>query len=206
MNPDAIRRLTGIALAVALPLTIVPSVVAATPSTDTFRSVIGEARLVVLVRIHHASSGRLVLDVERVLKGSARRRLTFQPGATDVPLYAWAQAVIAFRDPPSLDFRSPTIAWHVSAGGRIDPEHYQQYPGTPRTLRGFFAALDLPATSTASLDPEAPMSPSPLPMLGSGLLGVIVFATLLRRWRPAESAEGPMTRPTRFNTSPQTRS
>ncbi len=197
-RPDAVRRLAavrhpvavvGLGLAVALLLTVVPSVLAATPSKDTFGSVTREATLVVLVRIHHRSTGALVLDVERVLKGSTRRRLRFQPGTTDVPLYTWTQALIAFRDPSSLDFRSPTIAWHVTADGGIDPEGYQQFPGTPRTLRGVFAAFDLPATSTALPVSGPPKSPLPIAPCVSLAVGLAAYPFVWRRRRRPVSVD-----------------
>jgi hypothetical protein len=70
---------------------------------------------------------------------------------------------VAFTDPSQIDSRVPTYAWHVAAGGAVDPERYQQYPGTPQTLSAWIAWFDhLPATDAAAPSPPRPGPPLPL--------------------------------------------
>src|ERR1700687_2332762 len=105
-------------------------------------------RLIVLVAIRQRADGGFTFDVERVLKGSAPRQLVYPPVAATPPLGSWRRAVIAFADPATDDYRAPTIAWHVTLDGRIDPERYQQYAGLPMTLAAVLDWFGLPATDT----------------------------------------------------------
>jgi hypothetical protein len=70
--------------------------------------------------------------------------------------------VIAFHDPITIDFRAPTIAWHVADDGAIDPEGFQQLPGLPPTLDAMVAAFGQDATEPAVASVAATTSsPSP---------------------------------------------
>jgi hypothetical protein len=91
--------------------------------------------------------------------------------------------VVAFTDPTELDSRAPTIAWHVTAAGVVDPERYQQYPGTPQTLAALLSWFDrLPETDT----PAAAGTPQPADWrLGIlALAGIAALAGAVRHTRP----------------------
>jgi hypothetical protein len=128
-----------------------PATASSGPSTTTFADVIARSRLVVLAEVVRRSDGGITLNAERVLKGRAGRALRFAPTLQSAVQPGWARAVVAFTDPTEPDFRAPTIAWHVTAAGVVDPERYQQYPGTPQTLASMLAWFDrLPATDTVA--------------------------------------------------------
>jgi hypothetical protein len=139
------------------------------PSTTTFADVVARSRLVVLADVVRRPAGGITLDVARVLKGRAGRVLRFAPTLQSAVQPGWARAVVAFTDPTTLDFRAQTIAWHVTAAGVVDPERYQQYPGTPQTLAAMLAWFDrLPATDT--------VAPAGAPQPPDWRLGVLALA------------------------------
>ncbi len=152
-------------------------------ASTTFSDVVGSSRLVVLADVTQRSDGGFDLEVERVLKGHAAATLRFPvtPSAAVQP--GWKRAVVAFRDPSTLDSRAVTIAWHVAASGALDPERYQQHPGTPQTLAALLAWFGrLPATDAlpASLAPAAADWRAAILVL-AGLAGL---AGASRRTRP----------------------
>jgi hypothetical protein len=132
------------------------------PSAQTFAQIVGEAKLVVVARIDIGPDGGVTLDVERVLKGTAAERLVFPPTDIGPPLDDWKRAIVAFTDPATIDFRAPTIAWHIADDGTIDPEGFQQHPGLPRTLDAMLLAFGQDAIESASVPvavlrtPQAP--------------------------------------------------
>ena len=146
------------------------------PAVTTFANVVRSSPVAVLVGVHARSDGGYTLDVERVLKGSAPARLQVAPTLQAALEAGWSRAIVAFSDVTTLDFRAPTIAWHVSADGRIDPEGYQQYRGLPQTLGAMLAWFDgVPATDTVGLVTPAPVERSPLisVVILLGLTGLI---------------------------------
>jgi hypothetical protein len=160
---------------------------------QTFAQIVGKANLVVVVRIAIGPDGGVALDVERVLKGTAAARLVFPPTDIGPPIEDWKRAIVAFADPATIDFRAPTIAWHVADDGTIDPEGFQRYPGLPRTLDAVLVAFGQDAIESASAPvaaQPAPQAPGPddppavLPVIvagaaATGLAALILFA----RWR-----------------------
>ncbi len=72
----------------------------------------------------------------------------------------WARVVVAFDNPDELDFRAGNIVWHVTSDGRIDPEHFQSFPGLPPTLAAMFAYFGVPASSTSPAGQPARTEPS----------------------------------------------
>ena len=153
-------------------------------ATTTFADVVTRSRLVVLARIVHRSDGGITLEVERVLKGRAARFLRFAPTLQSAVQPGWARAVVAFTDPTELDFRAPTIAWHVTAVGDIDPERYQQYPGTPQTLAAMLTWFDrLPATDTVTAAGTPQRHDWRLGVLA--LVGIAALVGAVRHSRPA---------------------
>jgi hypothetical protein len=160
---------------------------------QTFAQIVGEAKLVVVARIDIGPDGGVALDVERVLKGTAGTRLVFPPIDIGPPLDDWKRAIVAFTDSATIDFRAPTIAWHVADDGTIDPEGFQQYPGLPRTLDAMLVAFGQHPIQSASAPVAAlPTSPAPRPdgpppalpgviagAVATGLAALILFA----RWR-----------------------
>lgn len=153
------------------------------PSTTTFADVVARSRLVVLAEVVRRADGGITLNVERVLKGSAGRVLRFAPTLQAAVQPGWARVLVAFTDPTELDFRAPTIAWHVTAAGIVDPERYEQYPGTPQTLAAMLAWFDqLPATD-ALTSAGAPQAPDwRLGVLA--LAGLVAFVCAVRYTRP----------------------
>ena len=113
---------------------------------STFGEVVHRSTLIVLVAVHPTATGGVVLDVERVLKGQAPYALTFADITLGPPIGDWAQAVIAFSDPSTIDFRAPTIAWHIAPDGRVDPEGYQPAADLPPTLDAMIAYFGAPAS------------------------------------------------------------
>ncbi len=111
------------------------------PSQETFDQLVERSSLIVVATIHRRSDGGLTLGVETVLKGTAATELSFPPTDIAPPIETWSRAVIAFSDASTIDFRAPTIAWHVAADGRIDPEGYQPFAGLPPTLDALLAAF-----------------------------------------------------------------
>ena len=119
-------------------------------AAETFAEEVDRSALIVLATIHPTATGGVVLDVERVLKGQAPSTLTFADITLAPPIGGWARAVIAFRDASTIDFRAPTIAWHIAPDGRVDPEGYQAAVGLPPTLDAMLAYFGVPAPGPAS--------------------------------------------------------
>lgn len=157
------RTLWVFALAVSLATGVAAPGIANTPPHTTFADVVARSELVVLVTVHHQRGHGYTLDVEEVLKGHAAGELRFPSVDIGSPIDDWPRAVIAFSDPSVLDFRAPTIAWHVAPDGTIDPERYQQYPGVPQTLDAMLAWFE----ATASPDTRSASTPAPLASLGT---------------------------------------
>ena len=170
----------------------------------TFDAVVARARLIVVARIGAAADGGIVLDVERTLRGRSADRLVFPATDAAPPLETWHRAVVAFTDPTTIDFRAPTIAWHVAPDGTIDPEGFQPYVGLPPTLDAMLAAfgqapLD-PGASPAGAPAISPAPASPAPAtgddgapvvpvavgLGLGFAAVLGAGLVARRRRPAQ--------------------
>ena len=166
------------------------------PSAQTFSEIVNQAKLIVVARINIDLGGGVTLDVERVLKGTAVARLVFPPTDIGPPLDDWKRAIVAFTDPATIDFRAPTIAWHVADDGTIDPEGFQQHPGLPRTLDAMLLAFGQDAIESASaLDgtlptPQAPRPDDPpaLPVViaGAAATGLAALILLDRRRRRAQ--------------------
>jgi hypothetical protein len=163
------------------------------PAARSFAEIVGEAKLIVFARIGIGPDGGVTLDVDRALKGTAVVRLVFPPTDIGPPLDDWKRAVVAFTDPATIDFRAPTIAWHVADDGTIDPEGFQQYPGLPRTLDAMLVAFGQDATESASAPvaalptPPAPRPgdpPAALPVVIAGAAAIGLAALILfARWR-----------------------
>ena len=122
-----------------------------TPFHTTFADIVGGSKLVVLAAIVERPDGGFTFHVEQVLKGSAPPELVYPPLGPTPPLEGWSRAIIAFADPATDDFRAPTVAWHVTSDGTIDPEHYQRWPGLPLTLAAMLRYFNLPSTDAAGL-------------------------------------------------------
>lgn len=153
------------------------------PSSTTFADIVASSRLIVLADITERRDGGLDLSVERVLKGRAATVLHFPETAQAAVQPGWKRAVVAFSDPKEIDFRAPTIAWHVAGSGALDPERYQQYPGTPQTLAALLAWFGLPATDTPpAARPEGGLDWRPVVL---ALAGLASLAWALRYSRPS---------------------
>jgi hypothetical protein len=163
----------------------------------TFAQIVGKAKLVVVARIDIGPDGGVTLDVERVLKGTAVARLVFPPTDIAPPLDDWKRAIIAFTDPATIDFRAPTIAWHVADDGTVDPEGYQQYPGLPRTLDAMLVAFGQDAIESASAPvaalpttraprPDDPPAALPVVVAGATATGLAALIFLARSRRRAQ--------------------
>lgn len=144
-------------IAIATVVAAVVSVAAGKPiravgptAPETFADVVHRSALVVLVTIHPTLGGGVVLDVERVLKGQAPSTLSYADITLAPPIGGWARAVIAFKDPSTIDFRAPTTAWHIAPDGRVDPEGYQSAMGLPPTLDAMLVYFGVPASGPAS--------------------------------------------------------
>ncbi len=147
-------------LMVVFALAAPPSAAAvSSPGLQSFDQLIGGMKLVVLAQIGGSETQGYRYTVERVLKGSAGSVLTFPPDLQAAVQPGWSEAVIAFADPTTDDFRAPTVAWHVAADGIIDPEKFQQYPGLPPTLTAMLAYFGQSASPSASASASAPASP-----------------------------------------------
>lgn len=169
-----------------LGLVAVLPVAASGPVTpQSFAQRVAEAKLVALVGIEGTPATGFVLTVERVFKGHAGPRLVYPPPQGINALEpGWTRVVIAFDTPSELDFRAGTTLWHVTSDGRIDPEHFQSFPGLPQTLTALFAYFGVPATSTGP-----PTNPA-----GSNPLGVVLVIALSAgggtlTWRRFHGAE-----------------
>jgi hypothetical protein len=161
---------------------------------ETFAEIVGRAELIVVARVSIGPDGGIILDVERTLKGNAVQRLAFPPTDT-AALGKWNRAIVAFTDPTTIDFRAPTIAWHVSDDGMVDPEGFQQFPGLPMTLDAMLVAFGQDANKppAASVPVSVAMAePSPdkdsravLPAVITGVAaaGVVALVIVRRRWR-----------------------
>lgn len=147
------------------------------PAAQTFTAIVNQAKLIVVARVDIRPDGGVTLDVERVLKGTAGARLLFQPTDIAPPLEGWKRAVVAFTDPATIDFRAPTIAWHVADDGTIDPEGFQQHPGLPRTLDAMLLAFGQDGIESASAPVAAmPAPPAPGPDGPPAALPVVIGA------------------------------
>jgi hypothetical protein len=189
-----LARFVAVAIAcIAAAAAVGPVAADSGASEQTFAQIVREAKLVVVARIDIGPDGGVTLDVERVLKGTAGARLVFPPTDIGPPLDDWKRAVVAFTDPATIDFRAPTIAWHVADDGTIDPEGFQQYPGLPRTLDAMLLAFGQDATEPASApgaalpSPPAPRPgdpPAALPVVIAGAAAIGLAALILfARWR-----------------------
>ena len=180
-----IRRtvLSAAAVVALLAPAAAPAAADSGPSSTTFADIVAASRLVVLADITQRRDGGLDLEVERVLKGHAAATLRFPETPQAAVQPGWGRAVVAFSDPTEIDFRAPTFAWHVEASGALDPERYQQYPGTPQTLAALLAWFGLPATDTrpAAEPPESPDWRPPI----LALAGLASLAWALRHSRRA---------------------
>jgi hypothetical protein len=152
------------------------------PSPATFADVVASSRLIVLADVVRRPDGGIDLEVERVVKGHpSSTTLRFPPTPQAAIQPGWGRVVVAFSDPAEIDFRAPTIAWHVDASGALDPERYQQRPGTPQTLAALLAWFGLPATDAPSAA-RPPAGPGWRPAV-LALAGVASLAWALRHGR-----------------------
>jgi MYXO-CTERM domain-containing protein len=174
---------------------------------QTFVALIGSMRLVILARVSGSPDTGFQYTIEQVFKGSASApELDFGPDLQAAVQPGWAEAVIAFSNPQTDDFRAPTVAWHVGPDGTIDPEGYQQLPGLPTTLgamRAFFgateptppavpsapgaaASADGSPSPTAQSSPTGPTTSLPIGealLLAALLLAALAMGVLVRRRR-----------------------
>jgi hypothetical protein len=155
------------------------------PSHETFDQLVERSSLIVVATIHRRSDGGLTLGVETVLKGAAAPELSFPPTDIAPPIETWLRAVIAFSHASTIDFRAPTVAWHVAADGRIDPERFQPFAGLPPTLDAMLAAFGARAsasgaspsgvdTALVSAEPEPVQEPAEERLR----IGLLVLATI----------------------------
>lgn len=199
-HPQRLGRLVGFASAVAIACiagaaAVGPVAADGGAPSQTFAQIVGAAKLVVVARVDIGPDGGVTLDVERVLKGAAVARLVFPPTDIAPPLEGWKRAVVAFTDPATIDFRAPTIAWHVADDGTIDPEGFQQHPGLPRTLDAMLVAFGQDAIESASAavaalptppssgpdDPPAALAVVIAAAASAGLAALVLLARPLRR-------------------------
>jgi hypothetical protein len=196
--PRALARIAGTVLIALAAATYAAGPVAADHGgqRQTFAEIVDQAQVIVLARVSIGPAGGIVLDVERTLKGNPVGRLAFAP--TDIaPLNNWDRAIVAFTDPTTIDFRTPTIAWHVADDGTIDPEGFQQFPGLPTTLDAMLVAFgqdpnDSPAASdgvslaTAEVPPgDGSQTVIATVIAGAAATGLLAFL-IVRRWRRAQ--------------------
>jgi hypothetical protein len=191
-----LARFVAVAIACIAAAAAVGPVAADGAPAQTFAQIVGKAKVVV-ARIDIGPDGGVTLDVERVLKGPAVARLVFPPTDIGPPLEGWKRAVVAFTDPATIDFRAPTIAWHVAYDGTIDPEGYQQYPGLPRTLDAMLLAFGQDAIESASAPvaalpttraprPDDPPAALPVVVAGATATGLAALIFLARSRRRAQ--------------------
>ncbi len=206
---DASLRLVLASLLFLGALTVAAPVARADSSAQpqTFVALIGSMRLVILARVSGSPDTGFRYEIEQVFKGLlAAPELDFSPDPQAAVQPGWAEAVIAFSDPQTDDFRAPTVAWHVGPDGTIDPEGYQQLPGLPATLgamRDFFGAAEptssalssaagvaaspvVSATPPAESSPAEPTTPGPIGaalLLAALLLAVLTLGVVVRRRR-----------------------
>jgi hypothetical protein len=162
------RRAIAI-LILAAPLLAFPTGASAISSQtpQTFSQLISGMKLVILAKVSGSETQGYTYTVEQVLQGSAGPALTFDPDAQAAVQPGWTEAVVAFSNLTTDDFRAPTVAWHVAPDGTIDPEKFAPYPGLPATLAdmlAFFGASASPsavASVAASAAPPASVSIAP---------------------------------------------
>lgn len=154
------RALASVSAGIGLLLAFATATAAVSGTSDrSFAGIVRSSRLVILATVHQAADGGYSLDIERVFKGQASGRLTYPPSPTDALQPGWKQAVVAFSRPDTLDFRTPTIAWHVGEDGTIDPEGYGRVPGLPATLDAMIAYFaDLPSSNAGQPSSSVPLS------------------------------------------------
>lgn len=174
-------NLVVVATSLLLGVVLAQPVAAATPVTpQTFAQRVAEAKLVALAGVDGTPESGYVLTIEKVLKGHAGPRIVYPPPQHVTALEpGWGRVLIAFDDPTLLDFRAGNTTWHVTANGRIDPEHYQPYPGLPTTVAELLRYFGPPATSTSSL----PTQPTGRDPLGAGLVFAVSLAVGWLAWR-----------------------
>lgn len=176
------------------------------PGLQSFDQLIASMKLVVLARISGSTSQGYTYAIEHVLKGSAGPTLVLPPDLQAAVQPGWTEAVIAFSDPTTDDFRTPTIAWHVGSDGTIDPEKFQQYPNLPPTLGAMLAYFGVSTASSgsvvaptpgsrlaSSLAPGPTTSGPPVVLLLGILLAIAVLAGsvgLAARRRPRRTGRG----------------
>ena len=155
----------------------------------TFTDVVAQARVVVLGQVTLTPDEGLRIQVQQVLKGDAPADLTFDPPTMAPELTTGGQAIIAFTDIRTIDFRAPTTAWTIGAHGDVDPDHLQPYPGLPPTLAGVLAYFGAPATQEpVAAEPAAAEPSSTVPwavlfvvVVGIGMSSALALARRLSR-------------------------
>ena len=154
------RRAGAIGLLVTVLVSFLPAGAAANSSLapTTFDDLIASMKLVVLAQVRGSVTTGYTYAIERTLKGSAGPVLSFGPDLQAAVQPGWTEVVVAFSNPTTDDFRAPTIAWHVTADGTVDPEGYQQYPGLPRTISEMLAHFGVaqPPSRSPSASPSGP--------------------------------------------------
>ncbi|MEO5966474.1 MAG: hypothetical protein ABIR11_13495 [Candidatus Limnocylindrales bacterium] len=128
----------GSAVLIAAAWLAPPALADSGPDQGTFDQLVDRSSLVVVAMVHLAPDGAITLDIRQVLHGGSAPVTTFAPPTFAPVLVDGGVAVIAFTDPASIDFRTPTIAWQVSADGYIDPDRLQQVQGLPPTLAAMY--------------------------------------------------------------------
>jgi hypothetical protein len=192
----AIAAVVALAAAVAV---VGPAAADHHPAPQTFADIVRDSQLIVVARIGFGPEGGVVLTVERVLKGAPTERLAYPPTAEAPPFDDWDRAVVAFKDPITIDFRAPTIAWHVADDGTIDPEGFQRFPGLPGTLEAMVVAFgqDLAEPGVAPVATPAAFQEAPRPspggdpwptlMLTLAVAGCVVGGVVALRRRPGRA-------------------
>lgn len=147
MRSLSVARLwvAGLAL-VAASLAVGPPLHAATTGPrPPFPVMVADATLVVVARIA-LEEARITVLVERVLAGTgpSSGRLVFEDPTDPPHLVDGAAAIIAFADPGSIEASAPTIAWHVSDDGFIDPDGLASADGLPPTLAAMYTYFGVP--------------------------------------------------------------
>ncbi len=164
------RRIhVGQALAVAASIALGAWIVqagAARADTDraeeTFADLVARCPLIVLADVEHPGDGAFVLHVTESFKGAVGPELRYQDEPQAAVQAGWTKAIVAFSDPGTIDVRAPTIAWHVTDDGTVDPEGWQQYPGIPGTLADWEAAFGIgPGGAVLSTPAATPVAAAP---------------------------------------------
>jgi len=167
---------------VLLAASMLAATAAPAAADSSFAGVVDACPLIVLAGVAARSDGGITLHVEQVLKGHAGETLVFPPSTSAVEP-GWARAVVAFTDPSTIA-RGVTFAWHVGASGALDPERFEQFPGTPQTLDAMLAWFGrLPVTDAVPAAGDAPVPDWRLALLA--LAGLAALGGALRYRRPS---------------------